>query len=163
MITLIWSWLQPFVAIIVPAIVLAAPWIALTIPVVGPVFSKILRWCPPVPLFILVAAALWAWLDRDGAVMRAVKDATKELVAGEELAAAKARADGMQVIIDVQTSNLADDRRHLAELQGRLIDATAADDKGLKDDLDANAKQRTAGGSCRDPLDDDHWNRLRNR
>lgn len=164
MVALIWSWFQPFAAVILPAIVLASPWIFSAIPVAGPVAASVLRWRPPIPLYVLIAAAAWAWLDRDGAIMLAAKSATKDLVAGEELAGAKARADGLQVIIDVQASNLADDRRHLAELQGRLIDATAADDKGLKDDLDANARKRAAAGSgCRDPLGDDFWNRLRNR
>lgn len=159
MIALVWSWLQPFIAIIVPVLVLASPWIAMMIPVIGPVVSKILRWCLPLPIFVLIAAGLWLWLDRDGAIIRAVKDATKELVAGEELAAGKQREAGQQVIIDTLQRQNETYLNSLTALSTKLADLREADNKQLQEDLDAN-KSDGAGG---DAISDRLFDRLRNK
>ena len=159
MIALIWSWLQPFAAVIIPAIVLASPWIVAMIPVVGPVFSKILRWRPPVPLSILIAATLWVWLDRDGAIMQAVKSATKDLVAGEELAAGQQREAGQQVIIRTLERQNEAYLNSLTALSVKLADMQASDTKQLQDDLDANKSD----GNGRDSISDRLFDRLRNK
>lgn len=159
MLSLIWSWLQPFIAVIIPAAVLASPWIAMVIPVVGPGVSKILRWCPPIPIFILVAAAAWVWLDRDGAIMRAARDATKELVAGEELAAAKQREAGQRVIIDTLQRQNESYLKSLTSLSAKMADLREADQKQLQEDLDANKSD----GAGDDAISDRLFDRLRNK
>lgn len=159
MIALIWSWLQPFAAVIIPAIVLASPWIVAAIPVAGPVAASVLLWRPPIPLHVLIAAGVWAWLDRDGAIMQAVKSATKDLVAGEELAAGQQREAGQQMIIRTLERQNEAYLNSLTALSVKLADMQASDTKQLQDDLDANKSD----GNGRDSISDLLFDRLRNK
>lgn len=55
-----------------------------------------------VPVWIIVAAALWWQVDKGSAVKRAVDRAVTQLVAGEELEAEKATVEALRKIIDAQ-------------------------------------------------------------
>ena len=52
---------------------------------------RVLLIAVPIPVALIVAAALWVWLDKRSAVRLAVDKAVTELVAGADLRAAEAR------------------------------------------------------------------------
>lgn len=54
----------------------------------------------PIPAILLIAAVLFATVDKQSAMHRAVSGAVADLVAGEELAASAAKADGLQQTLD---------------------------------------------------------------
>lgn len=153
----------PWIGYVVAGLVAFSPILAMQIPVVGPLVAKLLRWRLPLPIHLLAAVAVVIWAAWNSSIIRAVKSSAKDIVAGEELAAAKARENRLQLIIDVQSQNLRDERKALAVLQGKLIDAKAVDDKGLKDDLESNAKERAASSVVGCGINDGLWGRLRNR
>lgn len=63
------------------------------------------------PVWAFLAAGVWLYVDRTSAVRQAVDNAVTDLVAGEELAAANARADALQAINDEQARRLAASQR----------------------------------------------------
>lgn len=159
MIAIIWSWLQPWIAVIVPVLIFASPYLVVQIPIAGPPASRMLQWRLPIPLFVIIAVVAWAWLDRDGAIMQAAKDATMQLVAGEELAAGQQREAGQQVIIDTLQRQNEAYLNSLMALSVKLADLHASDQKQLQEDLDAN-KSDDAGS---DAISDRLFGRLRNK
>lgn len=62
----------------------------------GRVLLPVLTFGLTVPLWLILAAALWVHFDRSSAVRQAVDRAVTELVAGAELDAAKARLEAMR-------------------------------------------------------------------
>mgnify|MGYP000941717587 CR=1 FL=1 len=84
---------------------------------------RVLRVSIPVPLAAVVVVAGWWWIDRTSAVRHAVDKAVTELVAGEELAAAKALAEGEQKL------------REFAEERARAAREAAAAEYAAREDL----------------------------
>lgn len=59
----------------------------------------------PVPLALILAAALWVQFDKASAVRRAVNAAVKDLIAGGELAALAAERDAAQAMAEAMAEN----------------------------------------------------------
>lgn len=84
---------------------------------------RVVRISIPVPMVVIVVAAIWLWVDRTSAIRQAVDGAVIDLVAGEELAAAQAMADGEA------------DLRRFAEEQALLAIDRAAAERAAREDL----------------------------
>lgn len=67
---------------------------------------RVLKITIPLPLVVLVAMAGWWWIDKTSAIRHAVDKAVTELVAGEELAAARALAEGEKEVREFIQQNM---------------------------------------------------------
>jgi hypothetical protein len=63
---------------------------------------RVLSWCVPIPLALIVAAAGWVAIDKHSAVRKAVDKAVTELVAGAEIAALEAQLNAANVATALQ-------------------------------------------------------------
>lgn len=71
----------------VPTLILVAPFL---LSAWFPPARRYLMTAIPIPLFVLAALAAFWWLNRESAIVAAVQDRVKEMVAGAELDAAEA-------------------------------------------------------------------------
>lgn len=92
--------------------------------------GKVLTFGLTLPLWLFIAAGVWLWVDRESAVRTAVDLAVKELVAGEEIAALKARAVALQKI-----NAEAERRREALERANRLYAEMLAETNREKQEL----------------------------
>lgn len=85
----------PYLRVLGPALVFASPLFALLLPD-GGILRRILTVRIPLPVFVILGIALWAWLNQNSIAMTAAKNATKDLIAGGELAAKDAQIKKLQ-------------------------------------------------------------------
>lgn len=119
-----------------------------------------------IPLWLILAAALWLHLDKGSSIRAAVDRATQQLVAGHELEAARATASAERELRRFFEGAAEAERRRAEALEkantnfaGAL--ARAEDDKErLTHDLD-ELLARPVDGAC--AVDDALLQRLRNR
>lgn len=99
-----------------------------------------------IPLGVIIAAAIWWQIDKGSAIRTAVDRAVTELVAGEELAAAKAETDGLRAILEEQKRRaaLADIARKQFETQMAEAERQAGE---LADEL-ADIQSRPVNDAC---------------
>ena len=87
-----------------------------------------------VPVWLMLAAGIWLWLDRSSAIRKAVDRAVTELVDGAELEAARAREEALNKIIADQKLKAERDRASLARF-AELLAAAQTEKEGLADEL----------------------------
>lgn len=95
-----------------------------------------------IPLWVIMAVALWAHFDKGSAVRTAVDRAVTQLVAGAEIEAAKAIADAERRLRLVAEGAAAEARRRATAAEdanrsfAAALAATEADMENLSNDLD---------------------------
>ena len=113
--------LLTFLQLGVPALILAAPFV---LSAGFPPARRFLMAAIPVPLFVLLAVAAFWWLNREGAIVRAVEERVTEMVAGSELDAAKAVNDQLRRRNELLTRAAENYAAVLAEVRGEQAVAT---------------------------------------
>lgn len=111
------------------------------------------------PVWLLIVIPLVGWWQWNSWAAARVKAAVAELVAGEELAAAEAKADGLQIILDEQKRRAA-----LAESARRQFETEKADAERQAEELSnelADLKSNPVNDRC--DVDDGILDRLHNR
>lgn len=118
-----------------------------------------------IPLWLILAVALWLYVDRGSAVRDAVDRAVTELVAGAEIEAARATAEANDKLRMYAAGQAAEARRRAEAAEGanaafaqRAAEAERVN-QNLQDEIDERLSQ-PLNGAC--VVDDDLRRRLRN-
>ncbi len=93
--SLLWPIVLAYLKVLGPALVFASPLFAMLLPD-GGIARKILTFRIPLPVFVIAGLVLYAWLNQHSAAMEAARSATRELVAGSDLAAREAQIKKLQ-------------------------------------------------------------------
>lgn len=147
----------------VPALILAAPFI---LSAWFPPARRILMLAIPIPLFVLAALAAFWWLNRESAIVAAVKERVAEMTAGAQLDALKARLAAQSAVAAARATTAAEAlrRARVAEnARDRLeVDLLASQFKqeDLENEID-DILAAPVAGDC--TVDDALARRLRNR
>jgi hypothetical protein len=88
--SLLWPLVLAYLKVLGPALVFASPLFAMLLPD-GGLVRKILTFRIPLPVFVIAGLVLYAWLNQHSAAIEAARKATRELVAGADLAARDAQ------------------------------------------------------------------------
>ncbi len=146
--SIIWAVALSYLKVLGPALVFASPLFALLLPDGGMV-RKILTFRIPLPVFVLAGLALYAWLNQHSAAVEATRTATRELVAGADLAAR-----------DAQIKRLQDDLALVTMLKEaafkRAMEAHAADVAAQRE-TDARISKDDCKGCARWTEEDIQW------
>ncbi len=118
---------------------------------------RVLTFGITIPLWLILAAGGWAWLDKTSAVRQAVNKAVTQLVHSAELDAAKAREEALRKIIAEKDRQAERDRAAMARFSELLL-AAEAQKETLNDEL-AELEARPAPDNC--IVDGDLLERLR--
>lgn len=111
------------------------------------------------PVWVFLAAGAWLYFDRGSAIREAVDQAVTELVAGEELAAERARVKALQAIQAETARRLAATKTANRAFTEKLAEADRQKQE-LSDEINQMLSAPLAG-SC--AVDDGILDRLRNR
>lgn len=130
------------------------------------IFSTIWRFLRPIlifgitlPVWVFLVASAWLYFDRTSAIRTAVDQAVTNLVAGEQLAAASARAAGLQAIINEKQRRLAAAQR-ANDLFAESLASARTKQLDLTDEIE-NILSRPVAGDC--SVSDDILRRLHGR
>ncbi|MBZ8133208.1 hypothetical protein [Afifella sp. IM 167] len=123
------------------------------------VVGRILAFGITVPVWVFLAAGLWLHFDKSSAVRQAVDRAVTELVAGAELAAARAEAAAQEKLRVAAEARAAEVSAANARFQERLAEA-AREQENLSDEIQ-ELLARPVSADC--TVDDDLLGRMPNR
>lgn len=101
---------------------------------IGKGLVAVLAFGVTIPVGLLLAAGIWLYVDRASAVRQAVDRAVTDLVAGEELAAERAKNEALNRIILEKNRLIEADRAALARFSD-LLAASQTEKEGLADEL----------------------------
>lgn len=104
--------------------------------VIGRFLAGLLTFGITLPVWAFLAAGAWLYLDKTSSVRRAVDYAVTELVAGEELAAERAKAKATQEIADA-ANRLLERAQKANELFAERLSEVNEQNMELQNELDA--------------------------
>lgn len=101
---------------------------------IGKGLAAVLAFGVTIPVGLMLAAGIWLYVDRASALRHAVDRAVTDLVAGEELAAERAKNEALNRIILEKNRLIEADRAALARFSD-LLAAAQTEKEGLADEL----------------------------
>ena len=119
-----------------------------------------------VPIWVFIIVGAWLFFDRHSAIRNSVNTAVKNLVAGEELAAANQQIKGKNELIRIQTNQaaLAQERANRAESANSIfmeqLKTVTDQNEAINDELSELAS-KPVSNDC--SVSGDLANRLRNK